>query len=96
MMGVAGADNTKISDTMESISGKKRVYVRPDIAVVPLRGEAAMTGLIGWSGNSDDNSGGDAGDARIGRNPNTGGLTPFPDDYGGKPSPWEEQGEISF
>lgn len=80
---------------MESISRKKRIYVRPDIAVIPLRGEATMTGLSG-SVNSDDDFGCDAGEARIGRNPNTGGLTPFPDDYGGKPSPWEEQGEISF
>ena len=96
MMGVAGADNTKISDTMESISGKKRVYVRPDIAVVPLRGEAAMTGLVRCSVNSDDDFGCDAEDARIGRNPNTGGLTPFPDDYGGKLSPWEEQEEIEL
>ena len=95
MMGAAGADNTRINDTMENISRKKRVYVRPDIAVVPLRGEAAMTGLVG-SVNSADDSGCDAEEARIGRNPNTGGLTPFPDGEGVKLSPWEEQGEISF
>ena len=95
MMGAAGADNTRISDTMENISRKKRVYVRPDIAVVPLRGEAAMAGLA-WSVNSDDDFGCDAGDARIVRNPNTGELTPFSGGEGVKLSPWDEQREIEL
>lgn len=95
MMGAAGADNTRISDTMESISRKKRIYVRPDIAVIPLWGEATMTGLSG-SVNSDDDFGCDAGEARIGRNPNTGGLTPFQGGEVGWPSPWEDQKEMEF